>query len=140
MDCLAFTRNKSGSNPSFPSIRANFLMQISTHSIGMKLPSCYIVFFNYIFKRFESFINHFWFWWYIIQQPITKIFDLLHAFVNEFFVLVVILGCYLQELDLQEMCWYSMIFLRFWVFETSILKRANFHLDDLPTVVSTQLF
>ena len=43
IDCLALTRNKSGSNPSFPSIRyciANFFNAGLTLSIGMKSLSC----------------------------------------------------------------------------------------------------
>ena len=42
--------------------------------------------FNFGFKRLKHFVNHFWFWWYVIQQPFTKIFNLFHALSNEIFV------------------------------------------------------
>ena len=41
--------------------------------------SLYIIFLNFVFKRLKHFINNFWFWWYVIQQPLAKIFNLLHT-------------------------------------------------------------
>ena len=28
--------------------------------------------FNFVFKRLKHFVNHFSFWWYVIQQPLIK--------------------------------------------------------------------
>ena len=33
-------------------------------------------------------VNHFWFWWYVIQQPFTKIFTLLHTLSKEIFYIL----------------------------------------------------
>ena len=48
--------------------------------------SLFIKFLNVVFKRLKHFVNHFWFRWYIIQQPFTKIFNLLHTLVKIFFI------------------------------------------------------
>ena len=50
----------------------------------------FIHFFNFVFKRLKHFVNHFWFWWYVIQQPFNKIFNLLHSPSNEFFGILLI--------------------------------------------------
>ena len=42
-------------------------------------------FFNFLFKRHKHFVNHFWLRWYVIQQPFTKIFNLLHTLNKEIF-------------------------------------------------------
>ena len=51
-------------------------MQIWTALVGTKYPSFH-TFFNFLFKRLKHFVNHFWFWWYVIQQPFINIFNLL---------------------------------------------------------------
>ena len=48
--------------------------------------SLLIHFCNFVFKRLKNFVNHFWFWWYVIQQPLANIFNLLHIHSKEFFL------------------------------------------------------
>ena len=47
-------------------------------------------FFNFVFERLDHFVNHFWFWRYVILQPFTKICNLLHALSNEIFFILLI--------------------------------------------------
>ena len=70
---------------SFYAESQNSSKQILTVLVGTNI-SLFIHFLNFVFKRLKHFDNHFWFWWYVIQQPLTKIFSLLHAFRNDFFV------------------------------------------------------
>ena len=46
----------------------------------------FIHFFNFIFKSLKHFVNHFWFWWYVIKQQFTKIFNLLFIYCLSFVV------------------------------------------------------
>ena len=64
----------------------NSSKQIWIVMVGTKYLS-FINFFNFVFKRLKHLINHFWFWWYVIQQSFTKIFNLLHIHSKEFFCL-----------------------------------------------------
>ena len=50
-------------------------------------------FFNFVFKKLKHFVNHFWFWWYVIQHPFTKIFNLLHTHSKEIFCLLHVFWC-----------------------------------------------
>ena len=59
--------------------------QIWTVLVGTKYPT-FRTFFNFDFKRLKHFVNYFWFWWYVIQQLFTKIFNLLHALSNAIFL------------------------------------------------------
>ena len=68
----------------FDTVSQTFSTQILTLSIGRKYLSFHTCF-NFVFERVEHFVNYFWFWWYVIQQPITKIFDLLHTLSEEIF-------------------------------------------------------
>ena len=57
-----------------------FSKQIWTELIGTEYPS-FRTFFNFVFKRLKRLSTTFWFWWYVIQQPFTKIFNLLFMFI-----------------------------------------------------------
>ena len=54
-------------------------------------------FLNFVFKRLKHFVNHFWFWWYVIQQHSPKslifcitivknLFFVLHVFAVKFLI------------------------------------------------------
>ena len=45
----------------------------------------YRTFFNIGFKRLKHFVNHFWVWWYVIQQLFTKMSNILRTLSNNFF-------------------------------------------------------
>ena len=108
-------QNKFGSNSCFPSIRygiANFFNadfdSFNSNEISLLLYSFLIRFWKDSRASSTTFC---FFLWYVIQQPVTKICDLLHAVGNAFLVLVVIMECYHQELAHQELRGYSLMFL-----------------------------
>ena len=78
--CLQLSRNDSGSHPFDHFIRywiAKFF-KADLNCVGWNKVSLFsYMFFNFVFKRLKHFVNHFWFWRYVIQQPFTKIFNLL---------------------------------------------------------------
>ena len=91
MGCLELSRNDSGSYPFDPSIRYCIAKLFQRRFWLFQLEgsiSLFIHFFNCVFERLEHFVNHFWFWWNVIQQPITKILNLLHTLSNEIFYIL----------------------------------------------------
>ena len=49
-----------------------------------------------VFKRLKHCVNHFGFWWYVIQQPFTKFFSLLHTLREEIVYVFLISTRYLM--------------------------------------------
>ena len=64
----------------------NSSKQIWTILVETKYPS-FIHLPNFVFERVNHFVNHFLFWRYVIQQPLTKIFNLLHFLSKEIFLI-----------------------------------------------------
>ena len=84
---LELSRNYSGSysfNPFIPYCIANFFNADFDTFNWKEVP---LLLYNFLIRFLNdsraSLTNHLCFWWYVIQQPITKIVDLLYAFNRE---------------------------------------------------------